>query len=111
MTVTAKCLAETQAVPASATTLYTAPVGTRTYIDKLTLTNTAGAPATVVVNIVPSGGSAATANAVTASQTIAANGVYTFPEIAGHILNPGDFVSVTPSATGCNARMSGREMQ
>lgn len=111
MTVIAKCLAETQAVPASATTLYTAPVGTRTYLDKLTISNTAGGPATIAVNLVPSSGSVATTNQVVPLQTIAANGVYTFPEIIGHILNPGDFISVTPSATGCNARLSGREMQ
>ena len=111
MTVTAKTLVETVAMAATDTTYYIAPVGTRTYIDKLTATNTSAAPVTVNVNLVPAAGSAATANLVTTTQAIAANGVYTFPEIVGHVLNAGDFLSVKPSATGVNLRASGREMQ
>ena len=111
MTVTAKTLVESQAMPASATTYYTAPTGTRTYIDKLTATNTTGSPITVTVNLVPAAGSAATANVITSAQAIAAGQVYSFPEIVGHVLNAGDFISVTPSAVGVNLRASGREMQ
>ena len=110
MTVIASCLYQASAVPAADTTLVTCDANTRTYIDKLTVTNTTGGAITVNVNIVASGGSVATANLMETSYSIAANTSYGFPNIVGQILNPGDFLSIKPSAVGCNARVSGRKM-
>lgn len=110
MTVVAQCLFETAAVPAAATTLVTGGNASRTYLDKITVTNTTGAAITVTVNIVPSGGSVGASNVLESVYSIAANTSYSFPNIVGQILNAGDFLSITPSAIGCNARVSGRVM-
>lgn len=110
MTVVAQCLFETAAVPVAATTLVTGAANSRTYLDKITVTNTTGSAVTVTVNVVPSGGSVGAGNVLENSYSIAANTSYSFPNIVGQILNPGDFLSITPSATGCNARVSGRVM-
>lgn len=110
MTVIAQCLFETAAIPAADTTLVTGDANTRTYIDKLTVTNTTGGALTVNVNIVASGGSVGATNLLESSYSIAANTSYSFPNIVGQILNPGDFLSVHPSGVGCNARVSGRKM-
>lgn len=110
MTVTAKCLVEGTLATAAQTTLYTAPAATRTIIDKFTGTNTSGAPVLLTVNLVASGGGAGALNA-TASKSIAANDSYTFPEIAGHVLNAGDFISVLAASGGAiSVRASGREV-
>ena len=109
MSVTAKCL--TQGVIASngQTTYYTA-TGVRTIIDKLTGYNYTGGAVTLAINLVPSGGSAAAANLVVL-KTIGAGETYTFPEIVGHTLNPGDFVStIAGAATSIVIRLSGREV-
>lgn len=110
MTVTAKCLVESTAMAAAATTYYTAPSGTRTYLDKFTVANTTASPVTVVVQLVPSGQAVATAYQQI-SKTIAAGVTDALPELIGHVLNTGDFISINPTATGCNVRVTGREMQ
>lgn len=110
MTVVARTLAETAAIPAAQTTLYTAPANTRAIIDKMTATNTTAAAVTLSINIVVSAGTAGTANLVASAQSIAAGASYLCPEVVGHVLSAGDFVSVLPSAAGVNIRMSGREV-
>lgn len=109
MTVTAKALAETVAEPAAETNLYAAPASTRTIIDKITATNTTAAAVTVTVKLIPSGNVAGVGNVVAVSN-LAANSTYTWPEITGHVLNTGDFISVLAAAAGINFRASGREI-
>lgn len=113
MTVTAKALFEmTQATTVDAT-VYTASQsgGVRTIIDKLTATNISGGAVTATVNLVPFGNAVGSANVISSVVSIAANGSFTFPEIVGHILNPGDFISIKASAnTALNFRSSGREI-
>lgn len=78
-------------------------------IDKLTVCNTSASPATVSINIVPNGGAAATENLVIDAKSIDADATYTFPEIVGHVLYPGDFVStIASAATALSMRASGR---
>jgi len=107
MTVTAKCLLEAKYAENAQTTQYTAAAGTRTIIDKFTGYSPAGG--TLSVNLVASGASAAALN-LKVVKTLAANETYTFPELVGHILNPGDFISTLPGgASTVVIRISGRE--
>lgn len=106
MSTTAVCLVEAGVAATAETTIYTA-TGKRTIIDKCGSYSAAGT-ATLTLKIVPSAGTAGATN-VLAVKSFAAGETYTFPEIVGHILNPGDFISEI--ATGVvNRRLSGREI-
>ena len=111
MTTTAKCLLEAKYAENSQTTQFTSPSGTRTIIDKFSATNVTGSNATLVINIVASGGSASAANVILQTKTIAAGEVYLCPEIVGQILGAASFVS-TLAGTGSAIviRASGREV-
>jgi hypothetical protein len=107
MTVTAKTLLEAKQAENAQTTQYTAPAGTRTIIDKASARSVAGS--TLSVNIVASGGAAGASNLVV-TKTLAAGEHYTFPELVGQVLNPGDFISTLCTvATDTVIRISGRE--
>jgi hypothetical protein len=110
MTVTAKCLVESTQLTASQTTLYTA-TGLRAILDKFSATNISGSAATVTVNLVPSGGSAGGTNPIVSAKSLQAGESYGFPELVGHVLNQGGFVSVLAgTASAINLRISGREV-
>jgi hypothetical protein len=108
--VAAKALIQSKYASTSVTTEYTAPVSTRTIIDKFTGTNTDVGAQTLTVHLVPSGGTATAANLI-ATASLAAGATYNFSsELQNHILSTGDFVAVyasTPSKIVI--RMSGRE--
>ena len=87
-----------QFAPNSQTTLYTSPASTTTRIDKLSVTNTGGGVANISINLVPSGGSAASSNLTTQTQAIVAGATWNSPNEYGHYLNPGDLISVIASA-------------
>ena len=107
MSVKTNCLYETGAAPNAETTIYTS-TGLLTIIDKLTSYGVAVAD--VTLKLVPSGGSAATAN-IMAKKTFAIGESYTWPELVGHTLAPGDFISVLASvASAVNLRISGRQV-
>jgi len=108
MTVTVSNLITSQAAVAAQTTYYTVPTSTKVIIDKLTATNTAAVAATVSVNLVNSGGAAAASNLIVSGLVIAAGQAYQFPEIVGHILEAGQFISINSSATTVTLRASGR---
>ena len=111
MAVTIRALLDSKFAENAPTTQYTAPSGTRTIIDKITGTNVTAGVATLTINLVPAAGSAASSNQLV-SKSLAAGEAYTFPEVAGHILNASGFIS-----TNCNVgsavviRVSGREVQ
>lgn len=107
-TTPAVLIAAAQAAAAQ-TTQYTSPIGTKTIIDKYTVTNPSGAPITYTVNIVPSGGGLGAGNVILA-RTIAAGETYIFPELVGQVLQPGDLIS-TLCSTGAVLvhRASGRQ--
>jgi hypothetical protein len=110
MTVTVKALVEAKYAEAAQTTQYTAS-GLTCIIDKLTATNTSGSAATISINVVANGGSAGATNLITKTKTLQALEVYTFPEIVGHVLASGDFVStIAGTASAIVIRMSGREV-
>lgn len=111
MTVTAKCLVEAKYLENAQTTQYTAPAGVRTIIDKFTATNVTASAANLVLNIVPSSGSAAASNIVTQTLTLQPGEVRTFPEQVGQILNSGDSISgIAGTASAIVIRISGREI-
>lgn len=111
MTVTAKALFAPLQAQNAETTQYTTPAATRTIIDKFTGTNTTGAAATLTVKLVASGGAASASNTIVSAKNLAAGECYTFPEIVGHVLNPGDFIStLAGTATAITIRSSGREV-
>lgn len=97
-------------VSSSQTTQYTSTDVT-TLIDKMTATNFSGSPATISVNLVKVGDTAGTKNLITDTKTLAAGTTYTFPEIVGHALNSGDFISIIAgTANAINMRASGRQI-
>ncbi len=107
MSVTSSCLFEAASAPSAETTIYTS-TGARTMLDKLTSYGVAAADLTL--KIVANGGSAATSN-ILAKKTFAIGEAYTWPELVGHTLEPGDFISAIASAgSSVNLRVSGRKV-
>jgi hypothetical protein len=106
----------TQLIPAKAaenvqTTQYTVATGTRAIIDKFTVTNVGGASAQFSINICPLSGAAANSNLIVDARTIAVGECYTLPEVVGHNLLPGSFISTLASAaTTLTIMCSGREI-
>lgn len=111
MTVTAKPIIGAKQAESAQTTQYTAPAGVRTIIDKFTATNTSSSVVSLSVNIIPSGGASGDANLIAKTKALAPSEAYTFPEVVGHVLGPGDVVSTLASAaTSITIRASGREI-
>lgn len=110
MTVSTKLLIPAKIAEASQTTQYTATAVTA-IIDKFTATNYSGSAATLSVNLVSSGDTAGNQNLITKTKTLQAGEVYTFPELVGHALSTGGFIStIAGTATSINIRASGREI-
>jgi hypothetical protein len=110
MPITAKTLVESKTVEQVQTTQYTAPT-TATIIDKFTVVNYSAAARTISVNIVPAGQIVQSSNLVVQNKSLQPSEAYTFPEIAGHILNLGDSISTLGSlAASMSLRVSGREI-
>ena len=92
------------------TTQYTGPDGTRTIIDKFTVTNTGAANASISVNLVPLSGAVGADNLIVDARTIAVGECYTMPELVGHNLLPGGMISTIASAAGMTIMCSGRQI-
>jgi len=92
----------------SQTTQYTS-TGVQTIIDKFTATNYSASAATLSVNLVASAGSAGDSNLIVKTKTLQPAETYTFPELVGHVLPVGGFIStIAGTATSINIRASGR---
>lgn len=110
MAITVKNIIPRKHAENAQTTQYTA-ANAKAVIDKFTATNTTGAAVTISVNLVPSGGAAATSNLVVQNKAIAAGETYTFPELVGQILENGGFIStLAGAATALVISASGREI-
>ena len=95
------------AITTSYATVYTAPVGTRTYVKDIDIINTTGASINIYVSLVPSGGTAGTTNALFYATPLPA---YTIVQWAGsQILNEGDTLQVKAPNAGCTITASGGE--
>lgn len=110
MTINAKVLIPAKIAEGSQTTQYTA-TGVTTIIDKFTATNYSASAANISVNLVTSADTAGNQNLITKSKVLQASEVYTFPEIVGHILASGGFIStIAGTGSAINIRASGREI-
>jgi hypothetical protein len=110
MAIFVKNLVPSRDVANAQTTQYTANNVT-TIIDKFTATNYSGSAATISVNLVTVAGSAGNQNLITKTKALQPSEVYTFPELVGQVLNPGDFIStIAGTASAINMRVSGREV-
>lgn len=108
MTVTVSVLIPAKIAEASQTTQYTS-TGVTTLIDKFTATNYSAVAATLSVNLVTLADSAGNLNLITKTKTLQPAEVYTFPELVGQALAPGDFIStIAGTATSINIRSNGR---
>jgi len=110
MSVSIKVLIPAKQAENTQTTQYTA-TNCKAIIDKFTATNTSAGNVTISVNLVISGGSAATSNLIVDARSIAPDETYTFPELVGQALEQSGFIStIAGAATSLTIRASGREI-
>jgi hypothetical protein len=110
MAVTAKVLVPAKELENAQTAQYTA-TSVKAIIDKATITNTSGSNVTVSVNLVTVSTSASSANLIIDSRTIVPDETYLCPELIGHVLEAGGFIStIAGAATSLTMRVSGREI-
>jgi hypothetical protein len=110
MAVQVKVLIPAKIAEATQTTQYTA-TNVSTIIDKFTATNYDTSARTISINLVTSLDTAGNNNLVIKSKTLLPSETYTFPELVGHILAPGGYISTLASTgTAINIRASGREV-
>ncbi len=108
MAVSVSVLIAAKTAENSQTTQYTSSNVT-TVIDKFTATNYSAAAATISVNLVTSGGAAGNADLIVKTKTLQPSETYTFPELVGHALLNGGFIStIAGTASAINIRASGR---
>lgn len=109
MTTVAKAIIPSKAAENAQTTQYTS-TDVQTIIDKFTVNNTTGGNVTFAVNLVAAAGAAGAANLIL-SKTILAGQCYTCPELIGHVLEAGDFIStIAGAAASLTIRASGRQI-
>lgn len=109
MTVIVKVLVPAKQAEDSQATQYTAS-DCKAIIDKFTVTNTTTGAVNFACNLVTASGTANSANLLL-SRSIAANSAYTCPELVGHTLEDGGFIStIAGAATSLTIRVSGREI-
>jgi hypothetical protein len=110
MAVTVKCIIPAKIAENTQFTQYTA-TGVTTIIDKFTACNYSAGAVTLSVNLVTAADTAGNQNLIVKLKSLQAGETYTFPEIVGHTLNPGGFIStIASAATSVNIRASGREV-
>jgi len=110
MAVTPKVLIPAKQAENAQTTQYTA-TAVRAIIDKFTVTNTSAGNVTMSVNLVTVSGAAGATNLIIDARAIAPDETYTCPELVGHVLEAGSFISTLASAaTSLTIRCSGREI-
>lgn len=107
MTVQVRSLFDGKFAENAQTTQYTS-AALRTIVDKFTATNVTASAATFALNLVPSGGAAGSSNLLI-SRTIQPGETYLCPEVVGHILDAGDFLStLAGTASAIAIAASGR---
>jgi hypothetical protein len=108
MAVYVRVLIPSKTAEATQTTQYTSTAVT-TIIDKFTATNYSASAATLSVNLVTSLDNPGNANLVVKTVSIQPGQTYLFPELIGHVLLNGGYIStIAGTATAVNIRASGR---
>ena len=95
------------AITTSYATLYTVPASTRTYLKQMDICNTSASPINIYVSIVPSAGTASTANSLFYSTQLTGN--TTLSWTGTQIMNTASTLQVKASATGVTITASGGE--
>lgn len=95
------------AATTNATTLYTTPVDTRTFVKDIDIVNTSATPLTFDIYFVPVAGTAGTDNALFYQQII--NPKQNIQWCGSQILNAGETIQIKASASGINIFASGGE--
>lgn len=109
MTTTQIVLFESKEAENTQTTQYTS-TNCKTIIDKFTAYNKTAGNVTLTINLVAPAGSAGGTNS-TISKSIPPGITWTFPELIGHSLEPGGFISTLASAAASlNMRSAGRQI-
>ena len=110
MAVNVKVLIPAKIAENTQTTQYTAQ-NVSAIIDKFTATNYSASAATLSVNLVTQFDSSGNQNLIIKQKTLLPSETYTFPELVGHVLQAGGFISTLASAASAiNTRSSGREV-
>jgi hypothetical protein len=110
MAVNVKVLIPAKIAENTQVTQYTAQ-NVSAIIDKFTATNFSAAAATLSVNLVTQFDSSGNQNLIIKNKTLLPSETYTFPELVGHVLQPGGFIStIAGTASAINIRSSGREV-
>jgi Flp pilus assembly CpaE family ATPase len=109
MAMTVKQLKTTTPLTTSYVTMYTTPASTNTIVKEITITNITSSAAQAFVSLVPSAGSASTANNIISSMNIEANGTVVVG--LNMVMIAADFLSAKASAgTTLNITISGVEI-
>jgi hypothetical protein len=110
MAVNVKVLIPAKIAENTQVTQYTA-TNVSAIIDKFTATNYSASAATLSVNLVTQFDSSGNQNLIIKAKTLLPSETYTFPELVGHVLQPGGFIStIASAASAINIRSSGREV-
>jgi hypothetical protein len=110
MAVNVKVLIPAKIAENTQTTQYTA-TNVSAIIDKFTATNYSASAATISINLVTQFDSSGNQNLIIKAKTLLPSETYTFPELVGHVLQPGGFIStIAGTASAINIRSSGREV-
>jgi hypothetical protein len=110
MAVNVKVLIPAKIAENTQVTQYTAQ-NVSTIIDKFTATNYSASAATLSVNLVTQFDSSGNQNLIIKNKTLLPSETYTFPELVGHVLQSGGFIStIAGTASAINIRSSGREI-
>jgi hypothetical protein len=110
MAVAARVLISPRTALATQTTQYIAS-GVSAIIDKFTATNYSSSAATLSVNLVTLNDTPGNQNLIVKTKTLLPSETYSFPELVGHVLAPGGYIStIAGTASAINIRASGREV-
>ena len=110
MAVNVKVLIPAKIAENTQTTQYVAQ-NVSAIIDKFTATNYSASAATLSVNLVTQFDSSGNQDLIIKAKTLLPSETYTFPELVGHVLQPGGFIStIASAASAINIRSSGREV-
>jgi hypothetical protein len=91
----------------TAVTYYTAPAGTTSTVNNLSLTNTSVSPVTVTLYNVPSAGTAGVTNAFLSAFSLAAGQTYVPPQAIGLQLAPGSTLQAMAGTASAVTLMGG----
>jgi hypothetical protein len=110
MAVNVKVLIPAKIAENTQVTQYTA-TNVSAIIDKFTATNYSASAATISINLVTQFDSSGNQNLIIKAKTLLPSETYTFPELVGHVLQSGGFIStIAGTASAINIRSSGREV-